>query len=94
VLAQVHKLDHATLGTIMNEIDIFQRWHTADEAATAAEKALHADSFLALEGKGAPPSESQAREVRRLRSVARALLRLKITLMGNLVDSTVYRSNE
>jgi hypothetical protein len=79
---------------MMNAIDVFQRWQAAEEAAIAAEKALQAESLLALEGKGAPPSESRAREARRLRSVARALLRLKIAVMGDLVDSTVYRSND
>jgi hypothetical protein len=74
----------------MNTIDVIHQWHIADEAATAAEQALVAGTPLAVEGKGELPPADKVREARRLRAIASALFELKIAVMGDLVNSTVY----
>jgi len=64
-----------------NEADLFQEWRTADRAASAAEKVFMSDSLLAIDGKGAIPSDEERGRVRQMRALANDLFHLAMEEM-------------
>lgn len=69
---------------LSSSTDLFQEWRVANRIATAAERAMLNASIQALDGKGEPPSPSEAQRVKRLRATADNLFQLAMAQMGEM----------
>jgi hypothetical protein len=62
--------------------DFFQEWRTADRAATAAERAVLADSLRSIEAMGNSPAVYHLEKARRRRAIANELFEIAMEAMG------------
>ena len=62
--------------------DLFQEWREADRAATAAEKAVLADSLRSIETMGNSRAVYHLEKARRRRAIANELFEIAMEAMG------------
>jgi hypothetical protein len=72
--------------------DLFQEWREADRAASAAERAVLADSLRSIEAMGNSPAVYHLEKARRRRSIANDLLEIAMAATGAQEDA-IQRKN-
>jgi hypothetical protein len=63
--------------------DLFQEWRAADRAASAAEKAVLADSLRAQDAMGNSPAVYHLEKARRRRAIANDLFEIAMAQMAD-----------